>query len=78
MLLATLMERLGFFDNVISCKDLEADQQQVTCKLCHVEVVDTYINRFVYEKCKDCLRRQLWDRMIHFAYTNSTIPCCIV
>ncbi|WMV13660.1 hypothetical protein MTR67_007045, partial [Solanum verrucosum] len=40
----------------------------------HVEALDTYINTFVYAKCKDYLRRHLWERILHFADTNNVIP----
>ncbi|KAH0714942.1 hypothetical protein KY284_007847 [Solanum tuberosum] len=67
-----------FWTNDISYKGLEADEQQVTCELNHVEALDTYINTFVYAKCKDHLRRPLWERMLHFADTNNNIPWCTV
>ncbi|XP_049391547.1 uncharacterized protein LOC125855953 [Solanum stenotomum] len=67
-----------FWTNDISCKVLEADGQQVTCELSHVESPDNYINTFVYAKCKDYLKRPLWDRMLHLADTNNTIPWCTV
>ncbi|WMV32839.1 hypothetical protein MTR67_026224, partial [Solanum verrucosum] len=66
------------FNKLLASKVLEADEQQVTCELSHVEAPDTYINTFVYAKCKDNLRRSLWDRMLHFVDTNNTIPWCTV
>ncbi|KAG5580314.1 hypothetical protein H5410_050941 [Solanum commersonii] len=67
-----------FWTNDISCKVLEVDEQQVTCELSHVEAPSTYINTFVYAKCKEYLRRPLWDRLLHFADNINTTPWCTV
>ncbi|KAG5571342.1 hypothetical protein H5410_061108 [Solanum commersonii] len=57
----------------VSCKVLEADEQQITCEINHVEVPGTYIKTFVSSKCKDYLKRPLWERMLHYADTRNDI-----
>ncbi|KAG5595027.1 hypothetical protein H5410_036259 [Solanum commersonii] len=67
-----------FWTNEITCSVFEADEQQISCELTHTEVPETYIKNFVYAKCKDYLRRPLWDRLLHLADTKDTIPWCAV
>jgi len=43
-----------------------------------VEAPGTYIKTFVYAKCKDYLRRPLWERMLHYADTRNDVPWCVV
>ncbi|WMV13664.1 hypothetical protein MTR67_007049 [Solanum verrucosum] len=56
----------------------EADDQQVTCEINHTEIQGNYIKTFVYAKCKDFLRKPLWDRLLHIADTRDTTPWCTV
>lgn len=58
----------------ISCNVLEADEQQITCEINHVEALGTYITTFVNSKCNDYLRRPLWDKMLHYADTRNDVP----
>ncbi|WMV13667.1 hypothetical protein MTR67_007052 [Solanum verrucosum] len=67
-----------FWINDITCKVLEADEQQITCEINHTEAPETYIKTFVYAKCKDYLRRPLWDRLLHLADTRDATPWCTV
>ncbi|KAG5615000.1 hypothetical protein H5410_014824 [Solanum commersonii] len=67
-----------FWTNEITCSVFEADEQQISCELTHTEVPETYIKTFVYAKCKDYLRKPLWDRLLHLADTKDTIPWCAV
>ncbi|KAK4707227.1 hypothetical protein R3W88_033199 [Solanum pinnatisectum] len=67
-----------FWTNDITCKVLETDQQQITCEINHIEILETYINTFVYAKCKEYLRKPLWDRLLHFADTRNATPWCTV
>ncbi|XP_015166827.1 uncharacterized protein [Solanum tuberosum] len=67
-----------FRNTDIVCTVLETDEQQVTCEISHTEIQGTYIKTFVYAKCKDYLRRPLWDRLLHISDTRDTIPWCTV
>ncbi|WMV45630.1 hypothetical protein MTR67_039015 [Solanum verrucosum] len=67
-----------FWNTDIICTVLETDEQQVTCEISHTEIQGTYIKTFVYAKCKDYLRRPLWDRLLHISDTRDTTPWCTV
>ncbi|KAG5580325.1 hypothetical protein H5410_050952 [Solanum commersonii] len=56
-----------FWNLEVDCKVLEEDEQQITCELTHIELQTPFTATFVYAKCKDHLRRPLWDRMLHHA-----------
>ncbi|KAK4733784.1 hypothetical protein R3W88_008045 [Solanum pinnatisectum] len=38
----------------------------------------TYLKTFVYAKCKEYLRKPLWDRFLYLADTRDSIPWCTV
>ncbi|XP_049375739.1 uncharacterized protein LOC125840542 [Solanum verrucosum] len=61
----------------IDCVILEEDEQQITCDIGHNELQTHFNMTFVYAKCKDHLRRPLWDRMI-FRAGESNRPWCSV
>ncbi|KAH0772311.1 hypothetical protein KY290_016292 [Solanum tuberosum] len=61
----------------IDCVILEEDEQQITCDIGHNELQTHFNMTFVYAKCKDHLRRPLWDRMI-FRAAESNKPWCSV
>ncbi|KAK6793719.1 hypothetical protein RDI58_007172 [Solanum bulbocastanum] len=67
-----------FWINDITCSVIENDEQQITCELNHTKASAKYIKTFVYAKCKDYLRRPLWDRLLHIADTRDTTPWCTV
>ncbi|KAK6780088.1 hypothetical protein RDI58_022272 [Solanum bulbocastanum] len=67
-----------FWNTDVTCKILEADEQQVTCEINHNEVPVTYIKTFIYAKCKEYLRKPLWDRLLYFADKTDSIPWCTV
>ncbi|WMV30203.1 hypothetical protein MTR67_023588 [Solanum verrucosum] len=52
--------------------------QQITREINHTEAPDTYIKTFVYAKCKEYLRKPLWDKLLHFADTRDATPWCTV
>ncbi|XP_049399716.1 uncharacterized protein LOC125863741 [Solanum stenotomum] len=54
-----------FWNMDIDCVILEEDEQQITCEFKHNEIQNHFTITFVYAKCKDHLRRPLWDRMLH-------------
>ncbi|TMW81069.1 hypothetical protein EJD97_012226, partial [Solanum chilense] len=65
-----------FWSNEVICNVLDSDQQQVTCELIHEECSEKFIITFVYAKCKDYLRRPLWDSMLQWA--NTDYPWCTI
>ncbi|KAG5580250.1 hypothetical protein H5410_050877 [Solanum commersonii] len=46
---------------------LEEDEQQITCDIGHNELQNHFTTTFVYAKCKDHLRRPLWDKMLYYS-----------
>ncbi|XP_004248595.1 uncharacterized protein [Solanum lycopersicum] len=53
-----------FWSNEISAVILESDQQQVTCEISHENCSEKFIVTYVYAKCKNQLRKPLWDIML--------------
>lgn len=65
-----------FWTTDYSCDILETDEQHITCELQHVELTEKFMISFIYAKCRDHLRRPLWDRLLH--YSNMNKPCCTI
>ncbi|XP_047264380.1 uncharacterized protein LOC124896702 [Capsicum annuum] len=65
-----------FWTQDVSCKVLESDDQQITYEFKHVEHPSTFLMTFIYAKCRDHLRRPLWDRLLQVATTE--LPWCTV
>ncbi|KAK4706392.1 hypothetical protein R3W88_034053 [Solanum pinnatisectum] len=53
-----------FWINDINCKVLDTNEQHITCEINHIEVSEVYIKTFVYAKCKENLRKPLWDKLL--------------
>ncbi|KAG5568244.1 hypothetical protein H5410_064739 [Solanum commersonii] len=53
-----------FWNKDIDCVVIEEDDQQITCDISHNEIQTHFTITFVYAKCKDQLRRPLWDIML--------------
>ncbi|KAK4729613.1 hypothetical protein R3W88_022601 [Solanum pinnatisectum] len=65
--------KIWLFWNIdIDCKVIEEDEQQITCEIVHNELHTNFTNTFVYAKCKDHLRRPLWERLLH----QATVEMC--
>ena len=78
MLLLIVMVKLGFFwISDIHCNILDEDEQQITCNMKYNELPYQFANTFVYDKCKNHLRRSLWDKMIQHSTLNDN-PWCAV
>lgn len=60
-----------FWNQDIECNILDHDDQQITCEIKHVSCPVTYLTTFVYAKCRDHLRRDLWDKMLQFYRLDS-------
>ncbi|KAH0639245.1 hypothetical protein KY290_036523 [Solanum tuberosum] len=67
-----------FWNLDVDCKVLDEDEQQVTCEMAHNELQTKFITTIIYAKCKDQLRRPLWDRMLHQANATTNSPWCAV
>nr|XP_019067280.1 uncharacterized protein LOC109119268 [Solanum lycopersicum] len=66
-----------FWNSDIDCNILDEDEQQITCDMKHNELQYQFTSTFIYAKCKDYLRRPLWDKMRHHA-SIITNPWCAV
>ncbi|KAK4733781.1 hypothetical protein R3W88_008042 [Solanum pinnatisectum] len=66
-----------FWSKDIDCVVLEEDDQQITCEFSHNEIQEHFTITFVYAKCKDQLRRPLWDKMLHHAADNNKTWCSV-
>ncbi|KAG5599775.1 hypothetical protein H5410_031145 [Solanum commersonii] len=67
-----------FWNLDVDCKVLEEDKQQITCEIAHNELQTPFTTTLVYAKCKDHLRRPLWDRLLHHANAITSSPWCAV
>ncbi|WMV32724.1 hypothetical protein MTR67_026109 [Solanum verrucosum] len=67
-----------FWNLDVDCIVIEEDEQHITCEIAHNELHTKFTNTFVYSKCKDRLRKPLWDRMLHHATTKTNSPWCTV
>lgn len=56
---------------------MDENEKQITCKLKNNELHNEFIITFFYEKCKNHLRRSLWNKMIQQSDEKDT-PWCIV
>ncbi len=65
-----------FWSNDISCDILESDQQQVTCEISHENCKEKFTMTYVYAKCKDQLRKPLWEVMLK--RSESRNPWCVL
>ncbi|KAH0709402.1 hypothetical protein KY284_010829 [Solanum tuberosum] len=65
-----------FWNSDMKCNILEVEDQHITCELNHVECNAKFLVTFIYAKCKEHLRRPLWDKLIH--YSNKEEPWCII
>ncbi|XP_055824484.1 uncharacterized protein LOC129893019 [Solanum dulcamara] len=63
-----------FWNKEVDCKILENGEQVITCELNHVMNPNQFSVSFVYAKCKDHLRRPLWDSMLQ--QSNTSLPWC--
>lgn len=63
-------------DKDMDCRVLYNKEQHITCVLKHVMCPQSLMMTFVYAKCKDALRKPLWDRLLLHSNTNS--PWCTI
>ncbi|XP_055800325.1 uncharacterized protein LOC129869710 [Solanum dulcamara] len=60
----------------VACSIIDQDEQHITCEIKHVTWHITYLTTFVYAKCKDHLRRDLWDKLL--LYSSVGKPWCTI
>ena len=65
-----------FWSTEVTCNILESDQQQVTCEISYEGYSEKFLMTYVYAKCKDSLRKPLWDSMLRWSTT--VYPWCIL
>ena len=65
-----------FWTDEVNCRILDSDKQHITCEIRHEECNGKFIMTYVYAKCKDQLRRPLWDSMLKWSKTM--YPWCII
>ncbi|XP_069143598.1 uncharacterized protein [Solanum lycopersicum] len=65
-----------FWSNEVVCKILDSDQQQITCEVNHDNCSESFLMTYVYAKCRDQLRKPLWDSMLKWSATVH--PWCIL
>ncbi|KAH0665370.1 hypothetical protein KY285_026576 [Solanum tuberosum] len=58
----------------IEGEEEDEDGEEELCNMWKSKI--SFFITIVYAKCKDYLRRQLWDRLIHFS--NMNIPWCTI
>ena len=66
-----------FWNSDIGCDIFDEDEQQITCDMKHNELQYQFTSTFIYAKCKQYLRRPLWDKLLHHT-SVSTNPWCAV
>ncbi|XP_049368158.1 uncharacterized protein LOC125833012 [Solanum verrucosum] len=65
-----------FWAGELECNVLDTDEQHTTCELKHLDYPEKFIISYVYAKCKDQLRRPLWDNLMQVSETN--LPWCTI
>ncbi|XP_069155638.1 uncharacterized protein [Solanum lycopersicum] len=60
----------------MKCKVVDMNQQLFTLEVTHENSSELFNITYVYAKCKEHLRRPLWDRLLH--WSDIEIPWCII
>ncbi|KAG5599221.1 hypothetical protein H5410_030591 [Solanum commersonii] len=71
-------EQLQWKNLVVDYHVIEEDEQHITCEIIHNELHNKFTITFVYAKCKDHVRRPLWDRILYYATAKTNSPWCAV
>ena len=56
-----------FFNTDMKCKVVDMNQQLFTLEVTHENSSELFNITYVYAKCKEHLRRPLWDRLLHWS-----------
>ncbi|WMV45625.1 hypothetical protein MTR67_039010 [Solanum verrucosum] len=65
-----------FWGGELDCIVLDTDEQHTTSELKHLDYPEKFITSYVYAKCKDQLRRPLWDKLLQVSEIN--LPWCTI
>ncbi|XP_015159686.1 uncharacterized protein [Solanum tuberosum] len=65
-----------FWSNEVTGSILEKHEQHITVTFKYTDIHDKFMMSFIYAKCKDYMRRPLWDRLL--VYSNMEIPWCTI
>ncbi|WMV32844.1 hypothetical protein MTR67_026229 [Solanum verrucosum] len=65
-----------FLSNEIIGNILENHEQHITGKFKHPDLTEQFMMSFIYAKCKDHMRRSLWDKLLFYA--SMEIPWCTI
>ncbi|XP_015169049.1 uncharacterized protein [Solanum tuberosum] len=65
-----------FWSNDITGQVLEKHDQHITVTFQHTALPNKFMMSFVYAKCKEYMRRPLWDRLL--LYANMDFPWCTI
>ncbi|XP_015170975.1 uncharacterized protein [Solanum tuberosum] len=65
-----------FWSNEVTGHILEKHAQHITITFKHTNISEKFMMSFIYAKCKDYMRRSLWDRLIFYA--NMDLPWCTI
>ncbi|TMW81702.1 hypothetical protein EJD97_008293, partial [Solanum chilense] len=59
-----------FWTNEVIYNILESSEQHITCEISHDDCSEKFLMTFVYAKCKDHLRKLLWESMLKWSAIN--------
>ncbi|KAG5567974.1 hypothetical protein H5410_065010 [Solanum commersonii] len=65
-----------FWSTDVTGKVLEKHDQHITVTFQHTALPDKFMMSFVYAKCKEYMRRSLWDKLL--IYANMDLPWCTI
>ncbi|KAH0742162.1 hypothetical protein KY290_035205 [Solanum tuberosum] len=65
-----------FWSNEVTGHILEKHAQHITITFKHTDISEKFMMSFIYAKCKDYVRRSLWDRLIFYA--NMDLRWCTI
>lgn len=66
-----------FWNGDVDFSVKDQDEQQITCDFTHNELQKQFTETFLYAKCKEYLRRTLWDKILQKAQIEDK-PWCSV
>ncbi|KAK4706667.1 hypothetical protein R3W88_033767 [Solanum pinnatisectum] len=64
------------WSNEITGNIQKNSEQHITGEFKHTDLADKFMVSFIYAKCKEHMRRPLWDRLLHSA--SRDIPWCTI
>ncbi|KAH0775105.1 hypothetical protein KY290_012242 [Solanum tuberosum] len=65
-----------FLANEVTGSIMETHDQHITITFHHTNMSEKFMTSFIYAKCKEYMRRSLWDRLMFYA--NMELPWCTI